>query len=133
MAVSETLPTRHYEPDLRNRTSLPVRNNPPEREDHVLSGSAETVDIWRMTSSLVALQPRFRPTPSILPPIEMWLLSSYQAESSLFDEAEFEVDIADAGLRTRHVTVRVVDRVTAPRSSSLTADEIALLLADDWQ
>ncbi|MDE0699652.1 MAG: hypothetical protein F4Y27_04740 [Acidimicrobiaceae bacterium] len=60
-------------------------------------------------------------------------MSSYQAESSLFDEAEFEVDIADAGLRTRHVTVRVVDRVTAPRSSSLTADEIALLLADDWQ
>ncbi len=133
MAISETRPTRQYEPDLRNRTSRPARNSPPEREKHVLGGRAETVGIRRMTSSLVALQPRFRPTPSILPPIEMWLLSSYQAESSLFDEADFEVDIADAGLRTRHVTVRVVDRVTASRSSSLTADEIALLLADDWQ
>lgn len=135
MAMLETQPTQiHYEPDPRSRTSLIAHNSPADTENNILNYSAGLIDYRRMTRSLISVEPRFHPTPSTLPPIEMWLMSSYRAESSLLDEAEFEVDIADAGLWTRHVTVQIVSRVTAPRSSSLTADEINLLLDDDaWQ
>lgn len=116
MAMLETGPSRaHYQPDTQDDRRR-----------------AEFTDCWRATRALTVAEPRFQPTRSTLPPIEIWILNSHQAESSLLAEAEFEVGISDAGLRTRNVTLQIVDHVAASSSTSLTADEIDLLVDDAW-